>query len=223
MAKLTLTVPEQSQNIQGVAVIKAPLEKVFEAHTNADLFKQWFARGNDATIHKFDARSGGAWHLTEKSAEGEYSFCGSYHEVAKNERIIWTFEFLGLPERGHVAIERMDLVRMTTTRPRSERCRHTRPSRIVTAWSKAGWKPAGGRAWKPWRSSSTNDPRRSWTRAGRQPCHRPRRARDGVRYRTRHPTRTRTDGRFKGADASRPSAKCANHAVCWPCHFSPNS
>ena len=112
MATLTLTVPEQSQNIQGVAVIKAPLEKVFEAHTNADLFKQWFARGNDATIHKFDARSGGAWHLTEKSAEGEYSFCGSCHEVAKNERIIWTFEFLGLPERGHVAIERMDLVRI---------------------------------------------------------------------------------------------------------------
>ena len=112
MAKLTITVPEQSQNIQGVAVIKAPLEKVFEAHTNADLFKQWFARGNDATIHKFHARSGGAWHLTERSAEGEYSFCGSYHEVAKNERIIWTFEFLGLPERGHVAIERMDLVRI---------------------------------------------------------------------------------------------------------------
>ena len=32
MATLTLTVPEQSQNIQGVAVIKAPLEKVFDAH-----------------------------------------------------------------------------------------------------------------------------------------------------------------------------------------------
>ena len=57
------------------------------------------------------ARSGGSWHLTEKSAEGEYSFCGSYHEVAKNERI-WTFEFLGMPERGHVALERMDLVRI---------------------------------------------------------------------------------------------------------------
>ena len=88
VAKLTLTIPEQSQNIQGVAVIKAPLEKVFEAYTNADLFKQWFARGHDATVHEFDARSGGAWHLTERSAEGEYSFGGSYHEVAKNERII---------------------------------------------------------------------------------------------------------------------------------------
>jgi uncharacterized protein YndB with AHSA1/START domain len=52
-----------------VAVIKAPLENVFEAHINADRFKQWFARGNDATIHKFDARSGGAWHLTERSAK----------------------------------------------------------------------------------------------------------------------------------------------------------
>jgi uncharacterized protein YndB with AHSA1/START domain len=144
VAKLTLTVPEQSQNIQGVAVIKAPLEKVFEAHTNADLFKQWFARGNDATIHKFDARSGGAWHLTERSAEGEYSFCGSYHEVAKNERIIWTFEFLGLPERGHVAIERMDLVRIddNTTEIRTLSTYQTVADRdgMVQSGMEAGWR-----------------------------------------------------------------------------------
>jgi uncharacterized protein YndB with AHSA1/START domain len=144
VAELTLTVPEQSQNIQGVAVIKAPLEKVFEAHTNADLFKQWFARGNDATVHKFDARSGGAWHLTEKSAEGEYSFCGSYHEVAKNERIIWTFEFLGLPERGHVAIERMDLVRIddNTTEIRTLSTYQTVADRdgMVQSGMEAGWR-----------------------------------------------------------------------------------
>lgn len=70
MATLTVTVPDNSQNIQGVAVIKAPLERVFEAHTNAELFKQWFGRGNDMTVHHFDARTGGAWHITERSTEG---------------------------------------------------------------------------------------------------------------------------------------------------------
>lgn len=146
MAELTVTIPERSQNIQGVAVIKAPLEKVFEAHTNPDLFKQWFARGNDATLHVFDARSGGAWHLTERSAEGEYSFCGSFHEVATNERIIWTFEFLGLPERGHVAIERMDLVRIddTTTEIRTLSTYQTVADRdgMVQSGMEGGWKQA---------------------------------------------------------------------------------
>lgn len=144
MAELTVTVPEHSQNIHGVAVIKAPLEKVFEAHTNPDLFTKWFARGNDATLHTFDARSGGAWHLTERSAEGEYSFCGSFHEVARNERIIWTFEFLGLPERGHVAIERMDLVKVDdhTTEIRTLSTYQSVEDRdgMVQSGMEAGWR-----------------------------------------------------------------------------------
>jgi uncharacterized protein YndB with AHSA1/START domain len=144
VATLTVTVPEHSQNIHGVAVINAPLERVFEAHTNGDLFRQWFARGRDTTVHHFDARSGGAWHLTERSAEGEYSFCGSYHEVAKDERIIWTFEFLGLPERGHVAIERMDLVRIdaNTTEIRTLSTYQTVADRdgMVQSGMEAGWK-----------------------------------------------------------------------------------
>jgi uncharacterized protein YndB with AHSA1/START domain len=144
VAKLTVTIPEQSQNIQGVAVIKAPLEKVFEAHTTADLFKRWFARGNDATVHQFDARTGGSWHLTERSTQGEYSFCGSYHEVAKNERIIWTFEFLGMPERGHVALERMDFVRIDdrTTEIRTLSTYQSVADRdgMVQSGMEAGWR-----------------------------------------------------------------------------------
>lgn len=34
----------------------------------------------------------------------EYVFHGVYHEVLTNERIIGTFEFDGLPEKGHVIL-----------------------------------------------------------------------------------------------------------------------
>lgn len=110
MASLTVTVPEDStQNIVSVVNVKAPLEKVFEAHVNPDLFTKWFMRGNEVIVKKYEGRTGGSWHIAEKDPEGnEYDFCGSYHEVAENERIIWTFEFLGMPERGHVSIERID-------------------------------------------------------------------------------------------------------------------
>jgi len=32
-----------------------------------------------------------------------------YHEIAPAERVIQTFEFSGLPERGHVILERMEM------------------------------------------------------------------------------------------------------------------
>lgn len=114
MATLKVIIPEDSkQNIEGVTTIKAPLEKVFEAHTNLDLFKQWYMRGNEAIVTKFDPVSGGSWHFGEKAEDGNvYDFCGTYHEVAPNERIVWTFEFLGMPERGHVSIERMDFIKV---------------------------------------------------------------------------------------------------------------
>ena len=113
MATLKVEVPENSQNIVSTVRVNAPLEKVFEAYTNQDLVTKWIMRGNNTNVKKFDAVSGGAWHMGEKGDDGiEYDFCGSFHEVLENERIIWTFEFLGMPERGHVSIERQDFVKI---------------------------------------------------------------------------------------------------------------
>ena len=40
----------------------------------------------------------------------EYEFTGCFHEVVKNGRIVQTFEFLGMPERGHVMLEKAEFV-----------------------------------------------------------------------------------------------------------------
>jgi uncharacterized protein YndB with AHSA1/START domain len=108
MATLKVEIPENSQNILGTITINAPLEKVFEAHVNKELFEKWFSGGFKMKIHSFEAKSGGNWHITNIDNNGtEYEFVASFHEIAKNERVIWTFEFLGMPERGHVALEKM--------------------------------------------------------------------------------------------------------------------
>jgi uncharacterized protein YndB with AHSA1/START domain len=145
MAKLTVKVPEKSQNIEGIITIKAPLEKVFKAYTEVDLFKQWFGRGNNVTVHEFKGKSGGSWHVGEKSEDGNtYEFCGSFHEVATNERIIWTFEFLGLPDRGHVAIERTDFIKIddNTTELRTLSTYQTVADRdgMVKSGMEEGWR-----------------------------------------------------------------------------------
>jgi uncharacterized protein YndB with AHSA1/START domain len=111
MANLKVTVPENSQNILGTVTINAPLEKVFEAYVNEKLFASWWCRGNPMKVHHFDCKDGGSWHITEKSEDSnEYEFFGCFHEVAKNERIVQTFEFLGMPERGHVFLEKAEFV-----------------------------------------------------------------------------------------------------------------
>jgi uncharacterized protein YndB with AHSA1/START domain len=111
MAHLKVTIPEHSQNILGTVTLKAPLAKVFEAYTQEELFSKWWCRGNPMKVYHFDCKEGGRWHLAEQAEDGnEYEFTGCFHEVAKNERIVQTFEFLGMLERGHVMLEKSEFV-----------------------------------------------------------------------------------------------------------------
>ena len=88
--------------------VGAPREMVFRAFTEPELYAQWIGpRGFTTDIESFEARSGGSWRLIQKDPEGnEYAFHGIFHEIMPNERIIGTFEFEGLPEAGHVSLER---------------------------------------------------------------------------------------------------------------------
>jgi uncharacterized protein YndB with AHSA1/START domain len=81
----------------------APRELLFKAHTDPDQYVQWVGPNDlEMSIQKLDARDGGTFEFTHKRGGHSYRFFGSYHEVTENERIIGTFEFDGLPERGHV-------------------------------------------------------------------------------------------------------------------------
>lgn len=83
----------------------APRELVFRAHTDKDIYIQWVGpRELKMTIQKWDCREGGWFAYTHEHAGQSYRFFGAYHEVAEPERIVGTFEFDGLPERGHVIL-----------------------------------------------------------------------------------------------------------------------
>jgi uncharacterized protein YndB with AHSA1/START domain len=81
----------------------APRDLLFKSHVDPELYVQWVGpKDLEMSIQKLDARDGGTYEFTHKRDGNTYRFFGSYHEVLKNERIIGTFEFDGLPERGHV-------------------------------------------------------------------------------------------------------------------------
>ncbi|MGD0645859.1 MAG: SRPBCC family protein [Candidatus Bathyarchaeia archaeon] len=89
----------------------APRELVFKAHTNPELYVQWIGpRRLTTTLIKFESRSGGVWRYVSKDKDGnEYGFHGVNHEVLAFERIIDTFEFEGLQEKGHVSLQTLKL------------------------------------------------------------------------------------------------------------------
>ena len=58
------------------------------------------------TLEVFEPKSGGSWRYVQRDQEGnEYAFHGVNHEVIEPERIISTFEYEGLPEKGHVILD----------------------------------------------------------------------------------------------------------------------
>ena len=86
---------------------EAPRELVFRAFTDPDLVAQWLGpHGRKMTIERFESKDGGSYRYIHEDHNGnQYYFRGVNHEVLPPERIIGTFEFEGLPERGHVALQ----------------------------------------------------------------------------------------------------------------------
>ena len=87
----------------------APRELVFKAFTDREAVRQWWGqRDSQTVIDELEARAGGRWRFVERDGEGnEYGFHGVYHEATAPERIVYTFEFEGMP--GHVLLETVTL------------------------------------------------------------------------------------------------------------------
>jgi uncharacterized protein YndB with AHSA1/START domain len=82
-----------------------PREMVFRAHVDREIYQKWIGP-NDVKmiIDRWEPHAGGSFNFTHERDGRQYNFFGVYHEVLEPERIVGTFEFDGLPERGHVIL-----------------------------------------------------------------------------------------------------------------------
>lgn len=84
---------------------EAPRELVFKAHVDPEIYVKWVGpRDLAMNIEMWEPYDGGSYRYTHERGGHKYAFFGVTHEVAEPERIIGTFEFDGLPERGHVIL-----------------------------------------------------------------------------------------------------------------------
>jgi uncharacterized protein YndB with AHSA1/START domain len=99
----------------------APRELVFKAHEDPKLIKQWLGpKDRVMKIDYYTSKSGGSYRYTieDKAGREIAAFNGAIHEVTAPERIIQTFEFEGLPQRGHVTLDCMTFETLPGNRTR---------------------------------------------------------------------------------------------------------
>jgi uncharacterized protein YndB with AHSA1/START domain len=108
--QLTIIAEPGKQEVLIIREFDAPRELVFKAHEDPQLLAQWLGpKDREMRIDTYDSRSGGSYRYSIHNQNGKKiaSFNGAIHEVTAPERIIQTFEFEGLPERGHVTLDTM--------------------------------------------------------------------------------------------------------------------
>ncbi len=102
-----IIVDDKVPMVRVVREFDAPVEKVFRAHVEPELVRQWLGpRDLEMVIDHWDCRTGGSYRYVHVRDGEEYGFHGSFHDVAPN-RIVQTFTFEGFPEQ--VALETLVL------------------------------------------------------------------------------------------------------------------
>lgn len=117
--KVTVKAEPGKQELFITREFDAPRALVYKAHVDPKLYVQWLGpHGYEMILETFEPVSGGKYRYIHKDKDGnEYGFHGTFHEVSE-ELMIQTFEFEGMPERGHVALDTMHLEELPGGRTR---------------------------------------------------------------------------------------------------------
>ncbi|MGW0041245.1 SRPBCC family protein [Rhodococcus sp. NPDC003348] len=89
-------------------VFDAPRARVWAAYTEPDLIAQWWGRGNPLDVEKWELEVGGHWRFVEHHEGGSDGFEGRFREVVPQERLVYSFEWDGMPT--HASIDAVDFV-----------------------------------------------------------------------------------------------------------------
>ena len=105
MSDLKVVAEPGSHEITVTRSFDAPRDLVFKAFTDPEAVAQWWGlRDSETVVDELDPRPGGRWRFVESSkGGGEDAFHGVYHDAVTPERIVYTFEYEGMP--GHVLLE----------------------------------------------------------------------------------------------------------------------
>ncbi len=84
-------------------VFNASRERVWAAYSRIEQLAQWWGRGNQLDIERWEFRVGGHWRFVERADGESHGFEGRFREIVPQERIVQSFEWDGMP--AHITID----------------------------------------------------------------------------------------------------------------------
>jgi uncharacterized protein YndB with AHSA1/START domain len=99
----TAVATPSDREIRVERIFDAPIQRVWQAFSVAELLAQWWGRGNKLVVEKFEFEKGGHWRFVEHGPEGISGFEGRFREIVPQKKIAMTFEWDGMP--GYVSID----------------------------------------------------------------------------------------------------------------------
>ena len=105
----TFDVPADRQEVIITRLFRASAQRVFAAHTDAELIPRWWGpRYLTTTVDVLEATPGGQWRFVQTAPDGDvHAFHGYFHLVVSARRLVSTFEYEGTP--GHVLLNDLRL------------------------------------------------------------------------------------------------------------------
>jgi uncharacterized protein YndB with AHSA1/START domain len=88
-------------------VFDAPRSRVWRAHSEPELLAQWWGRGNEVDVERYEFVKGGHWRFVEHADGETHGFEGRFREIEPEERIAMTFEWDGMP--GYPSVQTLTL------------------------------------------------------------------------------------------------------------------
>ncbi len=88
-------------------VFNATRDRVWEAMTKPELVAQWWGRGNKLEVERLEVRRGGHWRFVEHAHGEAHGFEGRYAEVVPPSKLVYSFEWDGMP--AHALLETVTL------------------------------------------------------------------------------------------------------------------
>jgi uncharacterized protein YndB with AHSA1/START domain len=112
--KTKITAEENRHDLLITREFELPVELLFTAHVDADIFEQWMTHEyGTVKVLKLEAKKHGGWGFQNTDAQGKVVFRanGVFHEFVPNKKITRTFEMENSP--FDVQLEFLDFERLS--------------------------------------------------------------------------------------------------------------
>jgi uncharacterized protein YndB with AHSA1/START domain len=102
---LMITTPAERE-VRVERTFDAPRDRVWRAWTEPELIAEWWGRGRKTIVERMEVKRGGHYRFVVDGVSGTEGFEGRYREVTPPERLVYTFEWDGMP--GYVIIDTVE-------------------------------------------------------------------------------------------------------------------